>query len=97
MLVTKKDPPMSKSIAKFLNTSLAAIIKIVNLDMHLKKVKNHNIQQHLPRHMTQCRTFCRILYVNYLTGDKWKYIVILDKTWVYLSDCNKNRSIYYQK
>lgn len=34
-------------------------------------------------------TFCRTLYGNHLTGDKWKSIVTLDKAWDYLNDRNK--------
>ena len=36
------------------------------------------------------RAFCRTLYENYLAGDKWKYIGILDEASIYLNDCNNN-------
>ena len=39
--------------------------------------------------MAEHKTFCRTLYENCLAGDKCKYIVTVDKAWVYLNGCNK--------
>lgn len=90
-LVTRENPPTQKSIANSLNTSVATVNKIINQDLQLKKAKKHNVHRLLPRHVAQRKTCCRILYENYLAGDKWKYVVTLDEAWVYLNDCNKKK------
>ena len=40
MLVTRKNPPVQKSIVKSINTSEATLNKIMNQDSQLKKAKN---------------------------------------------------------
>ncbi|UYV82387.1 hypothetical protein LAZ67_21001905 [Cordylochernes scorpioides] len=37
----------------------------------------------------------RVLYEKYLAGEKWKNVVTLDETWVYLNDSNQPRAICY--
>ena len=63
-MVTRENPPAQKSIAKFLNTSIAAINKIINQVLQLKKAKKHIFCQLLPRRVPQRKTFCRILQEN---------------------------------
>ena len=45
----------------------------------------------MPRQDAQRKTFCRTLNRKYLAGKKRKCKVILDKTWVYLNECNNNK------
>ena len=51
----------------------------------------------LPRHIAERRTNCRLLYENHLSGEKWKFVVTLDETWVHLSYCGDKRAIFYKK
>lgn len=37
------------------------------------------------------------MIINYLAKDSWKFIATVDKAWFYLSDCGKERAIYYKK
>ena len=88
-LVTRGIPPTQKSLAKSLNASVATVNKIINQDLHFRKAKMRNLHQLLARHVAQHRTFCRILYENYLARDRWKCIVMLNKAWTHLNDCNR--------
>ena len=45
--------------------------------------------------MSECCMNIRKLYKNHLAGEKWKFVVTLEEAYVYLSDCNKPRVIYY--
>ena len=68
-LVTEENSPMQKLIAKFLNTSVTTIKIIINQCLQIKKAKKHSVDQLLLRHVSQYRTFCRILYENYLAEE----------------------------
>ena len=50
-----------------------------------------------PKHIAERRTNCRLLYEHHLAAERWKFVVTLDETWVYLNNCDKKRSIYYKK
>ena len=91
-LLKSGNPPSEKSIASFLKTIVAAINKIINHNLQLKKkAKKHDVHQFLPRHAGQCRIFCRTRHENYLTEDKWKYMKTLVEAWIYLKDCINNK------
>ena len=47
--------------------------------------------------MALIRKYRRLFYQNYLGGVKWKYLVTVDKAWIFLFDCNRKISIYFEK
>lgn len=40
----------------------------------------------LQRHIAGSKTNRRKLYEKHQTGDKWKFVVTLEETWLYISD-----------
>lgn len=95
--VLKENPTPQRTIAKSLNISIGTVNKIIKSDLKLIKTKKHDVHRLTPKHVSQRKTMCRLLYENYLAGEKWKYVVTIDEAWIYLSDCNRKRSIYYRK
>jgi hypothetical protein len=95
--VLKENPTPQRTIAKSLGTSIGTINKIINKDLNLIKAKKYKVHRLLPRHVTERKTRCRLLYEKHLAGERWKYVVTIDEAWIYLNDCNKKRSIYYRK
>ena len=65
-MVTRKNPPIQKLIAKSLNTTVATINKIINQDLQIKKAKKHIAHKLFSRHGAQRRIFYRTL-----CGDKF--------------------------
>ena len=96
-LILKENPATQRTVAKSLKCSVSTVNKIINVDLNLKKAKKCNVHRLLPKHVVDRRTRCRKLYENHLSGDKWKNVVTIDESWVYLSDCNRKRSIYYRE
>lgn len=45
----------------------------------------------MTRDVSQLKIYCRSLYEFYLAGYKWKSVVILNDSWVYLNVSNKRR------
>ena len=68
---------------------------IIRKDLKLRNCRKGRVHKLLPRHVKERKTNCRKLYEKYLAGEKWKSVVTLDETWVYLDTCNKPRAIYY--
>lgn len=95
--VTKENPSTQRAIAQRVGVSQTTVHKIIHKDLHLEKRFKSRVHKLLPRHVAERRTNCRKLYEGYLAGDKWQYVVTLDEAYVYLSDCNKPRAIYYRK
>ena len=95
--MTKENPPAYRNISKSLDISKRTLQKIINEDLNLIKRKKGRVHVLNQRQRSERATNCRLLYENYLAADKWKLIVILDETWFYITDCNKKRSIYYEK
>ena len=60
--------------------------------------KRHKGRVHklLSCHIAERRTNSRKLYEKHLAGEKWKFVVTFDEAYVYLSDTNKPRAIYYR-
>lgn len=96
-LMLKENPPSQRTVAKSLKCSVSTVNKMINVDLNLKKAKKRNVHRLLPKHIAERRTRCRILYEKHLSKEKWKTIVTIDESWVYLNDCNKKRAIYYHK
>lgn len=95
--VRKENPPTIKSMSRSFKTSARTIHKIIHEDLKLIKRKKGRVHTLTQRHRSERTTNCRLLYENYLAGDKWQFIVTLDEAWFYLSNCGKKRSIYYEK
>ncbi|KMQ81781.1 transposase, partial [Lasius niger] len=95
-LVSGSNPATQRTIAIKLGISLKTVNTIINQDLKLEKLHKSRVHQLLPRHISERRTNSRKLYENYLAGDRWKFVVTLDEAYVYLSDCNKPRAIYYR-
>lgn len=93
----KENPPSQRTVAKSLKCSVSTVNKMINVDLNLKKSKKCNVHRLLPKHIAERKTRCRILYEKHLSKEKWKTIVTIDESWVYLNDCSKKRAIYYHK
>ncbi|UYV72309.1 hypothetical protein LAZ67_9002572 [Cordylochernes scorpioides] len=63
----------------------------------LKATKKHAVHKLFQSHIRQRHTISRYFYENFLAADRWKFIVTYDEAWVYLTDCDRKRAIYYQK
>ena len=63
--------------------------KIIHKDLKFKNMFKSNIHLLLPKHIAEKK--CRKFYEKYLVVEKWKFVVILDEPWVYLSDCNRKK------
>lgn len=96
-LILKENPATQRSVAKSIKCALSTVNKIINSDLSLKKAKKFNVHRLLPKHIADRKTRCRKLYENHLSGEKWKNVVTIDESWVYLSDCDKKRAVYYRK
>jgi hypothetical protein len=94
-MVKNENPPTQKIIANKIGTSAATINKIINKDLQLRKVKKSKVHRLTEYHIQRRFTNCRFFYENYLSGDKWKYVITVDEAWVYLKNCDKKRSICY--
>lgn len=40
------------------------------------------------KHVSQRKTICRLLYPNYFSSEKWKYVDTVEEDSKYLSECN---------
>lgn len=96
-LMLKENPPSQRTVAKSLKCSVSTVNKMINVDLNLKKAKKRNVHRLSLKYIAERRTRCRILYEKHLSKEKWKKIVTIDESWVYLNDCNKKRVIYYHK
>jgi hypothetical protein len=95
-LVLQENPPTQKAIASRVHVSKSTVNRIISQDLKLElrhKAKVHVLR---PRHIAERRTNCRRLYERHLAADKWKFVVTLDEAWVYLSDCDKKRAVFYR-
>ena len=97
-LVSGPNPATQRAIALKLGISRTTVNTIIKQDLKLTKRHKSRVHKLLPRHIAERTTNCRKLHVyeRYLAGDKWMFVVTLDEAYVYLSDCNKPRAIYYQ-
>jgi hypothetical protein len=95
--ITKEHPPTQRHLAISLGTSVSSINRIINKDLDLKMSKKRSVHRLRLKHINERKQNCRLLYENHLASDKWKYVVTLDEAWLYLSDCNKHRAIFYRK
>ena len=57
----------------------------------------HDVCLLTSKHISQRQDICRLLYENYLADGKWKDLITVDEAWMYLSNYNRKRSIYYRK
>ena len=71
--------------------------KIIKSDLKLIKILKCDDQRLTPKHISHCKIMCRLLYENYLAGEKWKCRVTVDEVWRYLFDCDIKRLIRYRK
>ena len=60
------------------------------------------VHQLLSKHVAEHRMFkpiecCRTLHENYLAGNKWNDIMILNEVYIYVKHCNKKGLIINQK
>lgn len=95
-MVKGSNPATQRAIANVVGTSLGTVNTIINRDLKLQKRHKSRVHKLFPRHVKERFTNCRKLYERHLAGEKWKFIVTLDEAYVYLSDTNKTRSIFYR-
>lgn len=95
-LVTGENPKTQRSVAKAVKVSQSTVHNIIRKDLQLEKRHKSRVHKLLPRHIAERRTNCRKLYEGYLAADKWQFVVTLDEAYIYLSDCNKPRAIFYK-
>ncbi|UYV72765.1 hypothetical protein LAZ67_10000614 [Cordylochernes scorpioides] len=96
--ITTENPMPQRDIAKLIGTSVSTINKIINKDLGLKATKKkHAVHKLFQSHIRQRHTISRYFYENFLAADRWKFIVTYDEAWVYLTNCDRKRAIYYQK
>ena len=95
-LVFGSNTALQRTVAPKLGMSVSTVHTINNKDLQLEKRHKRWVHKLLPRHISERRTNARKLYEGYLAGDRWKNVVALDEAYVYLSDCNKPRAIYYR-
>ena len=95
-MAMQENPPTQRVMAQKCQVSQRTINKIIHKDLKLQKKFKSKVHALLPKHVAERRTNCRKLYENYLAGNRWQFVVTLDEAYVYLSDCNKIRAIYYR-
>jgi hypothetical protein len=95
-LVRGRNPATQRAIANKVGVSVGTVNAIINKNLNLEKRHKSRVHKLLPRHIAERKTNCRKLYERYLAGDRWKYVATLDEAWIYLSDCNKPRAIFYR-
>lgn len=95
-MVMKENPGTHKLIAMKTGVSRRTVGRIIKKNLGL--VKRHKSRGHklTARHIAERKTHSRKLYEEHLSGEKWKNVVTLDEAWIYLTDCNKPRAIYYR-
>jgi len=96
-LVKVENPATQRSIASRTGTSQATVHRIIKENLELEKISKPFVHKLSPRHISERKTNARKLYENYLAADTWKFVVTLDEAWLYLSDTNKIRAIYYRQ
>ena len=64
----KKCPPKQRYVVNPFVSS--TVNKNVNSDLNFKKAKENNAHRLSQRHIYECRTRCRILYKNHVSGEK---------------------------
>ena len=65
--------------------------KFIKFDSKFMKTE-HDVHHQTSKDISQRKTLYRLLHENYLVGEKWNYAITVDEAWIYLSDCNRNRS-----
>ena len=95
--VNKENPPTQLSIANEFKVSQRTIFRIIHEDLKLKTRRKTKVHSLNDRHKQIRKTNCRKLYEDHLAADKWKYVVSLDETWVYLNNCDRQTKICYVK
>ena len=95
--VNKENPPTQLSIANEFKVSQRTIFRIIHEDLKLKTRRKTKVHSLNDRHKQIRKTNCRKLYEDHLAADKWKYVVNLDETWVYLNNCDRQTKICYVK
>lgn len=94
--VSGSNPATQRSLATKVGISLGTVNTIINRDLQLEKRHKGHVHKLLPSHINERKTNSRKLYEGHLAGDRWKFIVTLDEAYIYLSDCNKPRAIFYR-
>jgi hypothetical protein len=96
-IINVENVPTQFHMAKLLKTTPTTVGKIIHHDLGLKTKFKRKVHRLTLKHQQERKTNARKLYENHLSGEKWKYVVTIDESWVYLSDCNQKRKIYYSK
>ena len=73
--------------------------EIVNCysDLNLKMAKKYIVHRLFQGHIYERRKCCKNLYEKHLSGEKKKNVLTIGVAWVYSSDYNRKRAIYYHK
>ncbi len=93
----KEDPMSQKSMAKTLKCCGRSIQDIIDKDLNKQMVKKSKVHSINAKQMQQRKTVSRRLYERYLAGNRYKYIVTLDESYIYMSNTGGKRNIYYKK
>jgi hypothetical protein len=91
----KENPPTLKSMAKDIDCSIGSVQDIISKDLNKKVRKKQKIHSLNARQMKQRKTAARRLYEKYLAKNRYKFIVSLDESWIYMSNTGGQRGIYY--
>lgn len=95
-MVSIYNPRTQKHISQRVKVSTSTVNRIIKKDLNLERRHKAKVHALRPQHIAERKTNCRKLYERHLAGDKWKFVVTLDEAWVYLTDCGKNRAIFYR-
>ena len=76
LLMLKENFPTERHVADTLNWSISTANKIVNSDLNLKNTKKYNNYHLSQHHAYECKACYRTLYDKYLSGEKWKNVII---------------------
>jgi len=94
--ITNKQKYTTNGIVARVGTLADTVNRVIAQDLGLQKRKKARGHKLSPRHIAERKTVARKFYEHYLARDKWKFVATLDEAWIYLSDCNKIRAIYYR-
>ena len=77
--IERKKPKGQRWIADHLGISRDSVQIIIHEKLKAKAVKTSCLQYLKPDHITQRKTRCRLMYENYLSGNKYQNIITLDE------------------
>jgi hypothetical protein len=93
--IKKQNPPTQKELADKYSQSKRSIQKIIHEDLNMETGKKRKVHQLNDRQKKNRRINCLKLLTNHLTKNNLEFVVTLDETWLYLTNCNAGSDICY--